>query len=112
MALNRQLDICRKYGAAYSPPALDSRIGIALNVKLGLIPLNGLRHPPENSMNGWYIWAGPQSNDPDFYQSLCVEHIGDHCPIVSPFLALPPGWAFITDGSYVDVWFDPKLLVP
>jgi len=26
-----------------------------------------------------------------------------------PFLALPPGWRFLTDGSYVDVWQDEEM---
>jgi hypothetical protein len=27
------------------------------------------------------------------------------------FLGLPPGWRFLTDGLYVDVWYDAALLL-
>jgi len=34
------------------------KVGIARNVTSGLMPINGLRHPPEGDTTGWYIWAG------------------------------------------------------
>jgi hypothetical protein len=52
------------------------------------------------------------SNAPDFYSPLCVEHLAELCPLAVPFLALPPGWRFLTDGDDDDVWFDPDLLGP
>ena len=99
----------KRYKAKVEPPLPGSKMGVALK-SLSAKPTRGIRYLPSKDTNGWYIWAGEQSTAPDFYQSVCVEHIGDHSPIVLPFLALPPGWAFITDGSYVDVWFDPKFL--
>lgn len=104
-----QRALCLQYGAVFDPPAAGSRLGIALK-SLSRVPTYGIRHPPANGTNGWYVWAGEHSSAVDFYDALCIEHIADYCPIVLPFLALPPGWAFITDGSYTDVWFDPKFL--
>jgi len=109
-ATKEQEELCQRYKAKVEPPLPGSTMGIALK-SLSAKPTRGIRYLPSKDSNGWYIWAGEQSTDPDFYQSVCIEHIGDHSPIVLPFLALPPGWAFITDGSYVDVWFDPKFLV-
>jgi hypothetical protein len=61
---------------------------------------------------GWYLWAGAGwSDDPDFFQPLCVEHLVDRCPLAVPFLGLPPGWRFLTDGTYLDVWFDAGLVI-
>ncbi len=107
-----QRSLCREYGADFSPPTPASRVGIALQT-LGRLPLHGLRIPEHSGANGWYLWAGEDaSEDPEFYQPLCVEHLAERCPIVLPFLALPPGWRFLTDGTHVDVWQDSRLLEP
>ncbi len=84
-------------------------MGVALTSLKG-IPAYGIRYPPANGTNGWYIWAGEYSSAGDFFQPVCAEHAPDLFAIAVPFLALPPGWAFITDGSYIDVWYDPKYL--
>ena len=87
------------------------KVGIAENVKTGPMPINGLRHPPEQDTTGWYIWAGEDmSLDHDFFKPLHVDHVQDWSPLIQRFLALPPGWRFLTDGEYEDVWFDPDLL--
>jgi hypothetical protein len=85
-------------------------VGIALGT-LSRSPLNGLRIHGGPGTCGWFLWAGDEgSDDPDFYSPLCVEHLAERCPLVVPFLALPPGWRFLTDGDHVDAWFDPDLL--
>ncbi len=104
-----QEEICSRYGAAFKPPLAGSRLGIALQT-LHLEPIHGLRHTPEDGTNGWYIWAGELSQSTDFFQPLCVEHLSDRCPVAVPFLALPPGWRFLTNGDHIDVWYDSKLL--
>jgi hypothetical protein len=109
-AAERQRTICRENSADFSPPSPASRVGIALQT-LGLHPLNGLRIPEHGSVCGWYIWGGEAtSEDSDFYQPMCVEHLADRCPLALPYLALPAGWRFLTDGEYVDVWYDVELL--
>jgi hypothetical protein len=101
--------LCHRYGASYEPPVAGSRMGVALQSLSG-VPTYGIRKPPAHGTNGWYIWAGEWSNAPDFYQPVCIEHAADYFANAVPFLALPPGWAFITDGDYIDVWYDPKYL--
>jgi hypothetical protein len=32
------------------------------------------------------------------------------CPLAAPFLGLPPGWRFLTDGDSMDVWHDANLI--
>jgi hypothetical protein len=103
--------VCAKYGLPHFPSPAHLRVGIALNVREGLLPLNGLRHPPQGDMTGWYIWAGETfSQEPDFFQPLHVAHVAAWCPEVLRFLGLPPGWRFLVAGSYEDVWEDPSLL--
>lgn len=106
--------VCTRHGAPFFGCAHGSKVGIARNVREGLLPLNGLRHPPEGDTNGWYIWAGEggPSSDPDFFVPLHVEHLVRWCPEVLRFLALPPGWRFLVAGEYEDVWEDASLLEP
>lgn len=103
--------VCKKYDAAYYPSLPDMKVGIALNVRDGVAPINGLRHSPEGDTTGWYIWAGEElSADPDFFKPLHVEHLPDWCPQVQKYLGLPPGWRFLIAGDYEDVWYDESLL--
>lgn len=107
LAVNQeQNDVCARYGASFEQPQAGSHLGIALET-LHLVPVYGVRVSPEHGTNGWYIWGGEWSAAADFFQPLCVEHLADRCPLALPFLALAPGWRFITDGSYADVWYDP-----
>jgi hypothetical protein len=103
--------LCAKFGVIFMPLAPNIKVGIAPNVKEGLKPLNGLRHPPEGDTSGWYIWAGEiLSNDPAFFLPLHADHLLEWCPQILKFLGLPPGWRFLTDGKYEDVWEDKSLL--
>ncbi len=105
----QQQRVCDQHGAEFFPPVAGSRVGIAIQT-LGLQPLNGMRIDPHGGACGWYLWAGGEpSNADDFYQPMCIEHLTDYCPAAIPFLALPPGWRFLTDGKYDDVWYDASL---
>src|SRR5687768_14813997 len=58
---SEQKATCSQYGAVWSPAPERSKAGIARNVRSGLLPVNGLRHPPVGDTSGWYIWAGEGS---------------------------------------------------
>jgi hypothetical protein len=106
-----QKEVCRKYGADYLPSPCDLKVGIATNVREGIVPINGFRHPPQGDTTGWYIYAGEVlPDDPDFFKPLHVEHLDDWCPQVKKYLGLSPGWRFLIAGDYTDVWFDESLL--
>jgi hypothetical protein len=106
----QQRAVCEQYGTEFRPPAAGSRVGLATQ-SLGLQPLNGMRIEPEGGVCGWYLWAGGEPSTADgFYQPICLEHLPDYCPAAIPFLALPPGWRFLTDGNYSDVWCDSALI--
>lgn len=107
----KQRAICIQYGSSVVLSPNDYTLGVAMNVKSGILPINGLRHPPAGETTGWYIWAGEDfSEDPDFFHPLHVRHLREWCPSVLPFLSLAPGWRFLVAGDYVDVWFDETLL--
>ena len=102
-------NICASVGVEADPPALHLRLGVSRSARTDL-PVHGLRLEPQTNTCGWYIWAGEMSEDEHFFEPHHVYHIEDVCPVAVPFLGLPPGWRFLTDGDYVDVWFDPAIL--
>ena len=106
-----QRKICEKYGATPldAPPHLKA--GVAANVVSDVVPLNGLRHPPDGDTTGWYLWAGEELlSDPHFFRPVHIEHLSQMQPGVLKYLALPPGWRFLIAGDYEDVWYDESLL--
>jgi hypothetical protein len=107
-----QQKTCAVHGTTWYPAPAHLKVGVARNVRSSIVPVNGLRHPPEKETTGWYIWAGEgdPSPDPDFFVPLHVEHLMDWRPEILKFLGLPPGWRFLTDGVHEDVWEDPALL--
>ncbi|MDF1598062.1 MAG: hypothetical protein P1T08_18475 [Acidimicrobiia bacterium] len=105
-----QLEVCRRFAADPETPAAGTKLGVAANVRSETVPLHGLRHPPEGDTNGWYLWRGEYSDDPDFFVPLHVEHVGEWAPEAIPYLALPPGWRFLTAPGHEDIWFDATLL--
>ncbi len=109
-----QRALCSRFGAAWVAAPGHLKIGVARNVTSALVPLHGLRHPPEGDTCGWYLWAGEggiPSADPEFFVPLHVEHLRSWRPEALKFLGLPPGWRFLTDGAHIDVWEDPSLLL-
>ncbi|MBU1221213.1 hypothetical protein KKF34_00625 [Myxococcota bacterium] len=107
----KQQALCKQYSAKFTPSPTFLKVGISLNVRDGILPINGLRHPPEGDTTGWYIWAGEElSDDPEFFLPLHVAHLAEWCPEALRFLGLPPGWRFLFAGKYVDVWEDLSLL--
>lgn len=107
-----QLSICSKYKVEFVPSPLNLKVGVAKNVKDGLMPINGLRHHPMGDTTGWYIWAGEEySEDPDFFVPLHVKHLEEWCPLIIKYIGLPPGWRFIATNDYEDVWEDKSLLL-
>jgi hypothetical protein len=101
---------CRKYGVPHTPSMSGLKVGVARNVREGILPINGLRHLPEGDTTGWYIWAGEElSADPDFFVPLHVEHMEEWCPEAIRFLGLPPGWRFLLANDHEDVWYDSSI---
>ena len=105
-----QRDICLRVSAEYQAAPPERMVGIAIET-LHLLPLNGLRHPPDDDTTGWFIWGGEQlSTDPQFFVPLHVAHLSEQCPDVLPYLGLAPGWRFLIAPEHEDVWFDASLL--
>ncbi len=107
-----QIALCLKYGADFVPPSADMLVGVADNIgDLGLLPINGLRHPQEGQTCGWYIWKGETlSQADDFFKPMKLEELVRRLPEVERYLALPPSWRFLFAPGSEDVWNDPELL--
>ena len=110
--IEKQKQLCLKYNTTYCESSFDKLVGVALssfnNAKM---PINGLRHPIESSHSAnWYIWAGDYSDEENFFQPLHIQHLLELCPKAINYLGLPPGWRFLFDNKFEDVWFDADLL--
>jgi hypothetical protein len=106
-----QRALCGRFGAPVFPTPMTLTAGVADEVFGDARPWNGLRHPPSADFSGWYVWAGETwSNADDHFKPLHLWHVVEDVPLLARFLALPPGYRFLTDGRYDDVWFDAALL--
>lgn len=108
-----QTAMAHRHGVEPMPSLSGEKCGVSSNVRSlpRVWPLNGVRHGPTADTSGWYVWAGEElSQSPDFFLPLHVEHLGEWCPEIEPYLALPPGWRFLIAPGYEDVWFDPDIL--
>jgi len=107
----RSPNACKRTKVQPLPPVPGSKVGIAIST-LGRTPVNGLRHKPTESTNGWYLWCGTElSEDPSFFAPLHVEHLAEYIPEAVEYLDLPPGYRFLVDHlNHEDVWFDGALL--
>jgi len=88
---DEQASVCAAHGAESTACDLNMKVGIAL-ATLGDLPLNALRHRPENGTTGWYIWGGELSQAPDFFLPMHAAHLAEYVPQLVPYLALAPGW--------------------
>ena len=99
-----QRAICAKYNSRFIPAMNGLKIGLAIET-LRLNPIHGVREQPLEGAAGWYIWGGAYSDAEDFFKPVHIDHLNELLPIVLPFLALEPGFKFITDAfGYEDVW--------
>jgi hypothetical protein len=106
-----QRRLCAQHGVPFVEAPEHLKVGISSNVRSGLRPIHGLRHPPQGDTTGWYLWAGDEpSTAADFFQPLHVSHLAEWCPLALKFLGLPPGWRFLVAEGHEDVWGDPSLL--
>jgi hypothetical protein len=105
----KQRTVCAQYGREFVACSPESKVGLAIET-LGSKLINGLRHPPTDATNGWFIWGGEYSSSPDFFSPLHTSHLEERLPQVIDFLGLPPGSRFVLADDYVYVWFDELLL--
>jgi hypothetical protein len=103
-------NVCERAGVVPVPCSGLAKVGLSRDAR-HQTPLHGMRVRPGLGVTGWFIWAGEYRDDADFFEPVHALHLSDVCPLVVPFLALPPGWRFLVDASgYSDVWYDEALL--
>lgn len=100
-----------RFGVVAVPVEKTSRVGISAEALRGGFPLHALRVEPEGSLSGWFIWCGEMSDEDDFFEPLHAEHLSERCPIIIPYLELPPKWRLVLAPRYEDVWHDPEVKV-
>lgn len=109
----QQKDLCERLNVEWI--SIDKTSIIAFNDSLfsDIMPINGLRHPSEEQIQGWYLWSGGEipQDDINFFRPIHVEHLIEKNHFVLKYLGLPTGWRFQIDKSgYEDIWFDKELL--
>jgi len=108
--IHQQKEICKIYNSHWKPINKKLRIGASLN--LDKDPIHGLRHPNGKGTTGWFIWTGDYSENKDFFQPMCAEHLLQIRPDIIKYLALDIGFRFLIDkDGYEDIWYDEKLRV-
>src|SRR5215813_2189777 len=106
----RQRVVCERANTrpAYLQPT--DRIAVGRDFDVTRHPINGLRHPAYGDMCGWNIWSGEVlSDDPDYFNLICYEHLVAERTDWLQYLALPAGWRFLTAPGHEDIWFDQAL---
>ena len=111
---NEQRKLCNRLNLIWTP--FDTQLMIAFNTSLltKCQPINGLRHPRNGNIDGWFLWSGGEipNDDETFFQPTHVEHLINKKPIVLKYLGLPFGYRFqIDDNGYEDIWFDSSILL-
>lgn len=99
--------------ALWAPLAPNSLVAFNDSLFSSLAPINGLRHPKQAKIDGWYLWSGGEiPDDEDFFKPIHVVHLIELKPIIFKYLGLPEGWRFqIDENGYEDIWFDPTILI-
>ena len=109
----QQKALCQKLNINWTPVERDSLIAFNDSLFSSTQPINGLRHPKKEKMDGWFLWSGgtfPQ-DDEKYFKPLHIEHLLEKRPLVLKYLGLPAGWRFqIDDLGYEDIWFDNSIL--
>ena len=107
--IDRQKAICEKYKSKWNP--INKKLMIRCGAELKSNPIHGLRQAKEGHSTGWYIWTGEWSDESDFFEPICAEHLLQKRPELIKYFGLDLGYRFlIDDKKYEDVWFDEKLL--
>jgi hypothetical protein len=106
--IERQKEVCATNNSSWNPVNKKLRVGVSANLDKN--PINGLRHPGEKGTTGWFIWAGEYSENSDFFQPMCAEHLLQTRPDIIKYLGLDIGFRFLVDkNGYEDIWYDEKL---
>ncbi|MGV3620670.1 MAG: immunity protein Imm33 domain-containing protein [Archangium sp.] len=106
-----QFAICKKKKVKPQRPWAFGRALMGGSLQPDVWPVYGVRsHPrPDRGDCGWTFWTGDsdmsRAAKKSKFEIIEVQAIGERCPAVVPYLALPPGWAFVLgpDG-YADVY--------
>ncbi len=114
-----QAEVCARYGVRPERPAQVPTVRALVGGSLaeGTWPVYGMRSRPQPDRGhcGWVVWAvHPDMADAaaaDGLDPVPFTEVRERNEAVWPYLALPPGWAFVLDAEgSEDVYQDPTLL--
>ena len=106
--------IVPKLNINWTPVERDSLIAFNDSLFSSTQPINGLRHPKKEKMDGWFYGVGVHFRKmmKNILKPLHIEHLLEKRPLVLKYLGLPAGWRFqIDDLGYEDIWFDNSISI-
>jgi len=59
--------VCESLGVAWNPIETHSLIAFNESLFTSIKPINGLRHPKQAVIDGWYLWGGSEIPDDEHY---------------------------------------------
>jgi hypothetical protein len=84
--------VCESLGVAWNPIETHSLIAFNESLFTSIKPINGLRHPKQAVIDGWYLWGGSEiPDDEHYFKPIHVEHLIEKKGIILRYLALPAG---------------------
>src|ERR1700761_526476 len=101
-----QAGICIKYGADLCVTPENGMIALSKTFSKSAVPINGLRHPLEGTMSGWFIWSGELSVVEYSFEPVHATHLEQIYPTLIKYIGLAPGWRFLFDENYGDEGYE------
>lgn len=106
-----QFAVCKEKKVKPQRPWAFARALVGGSLQPDVWPVYGVRSQPrpDHGDCGWTFWTGDsdmsRAAKKSKFEIIEVQGLGARCPAVVPYLALPPGWAFVLgpDG-YADVY--------
>lgn len=103
-----QHDLCARFDAPFTPPAMRQMVVVSNGVFEGEI-VKGVRYPSPEHMSGWWLITDRYNGDVKTLKPEHAFHFAQRRTDLVRYFALPFGFRFdLTSGQ--DVWFDDKVI--
>jgi hypothetical protein len=108
--IQEQKEICKMYGATFSPPLPDQLIAISKRVLDGFPLAAGVRYRDASTgKSGWIVYSSDSEEETSEFVGIHADHLAKTHPAVARHLALPVGWRFALEPGSERAWFDGEV---
>jgi hypothetical protein len=106
--MKAQGDLCHKHDAEFLVPFSHDYAIVSDGVLEGA-PVEGARHPSLEGLSGWWFTTELFNGDIHTLRREHLYHITAKRPELAGYLALPPGYWFLSGQDGDNVSFDPSI---